>query len=217
MANFKHMDQEERIEIQTGLKEGKSFKEIGIGLGRDASTVAKEIKGHLIVKETGTRSRPYNPCKKRKNCGHEKDACLECIANPWDPRCGYCALCEHGCFKHCTEYEEEPCRLLTKPPYVCNGCNQIRTCTFRKKVYDAKEAQKEYEHIRSESRQGICINADELKRIDDIITPLVKNGQSIHHICVNNTDVIMLDERTIYNYVDAGLLSVSNIDGMVCN
>ena len=59
MANYKHMDQEERIEIQTGLKEGKSFKEIGIGLGRDASTVAKEIKGHLIVKETGTRSRPY--------------------------------------------------------------------------------------------------------------------------------------------------------------
>ena len=49
MANYKHMDQEERIEIQTGLKEGKSFKEIGIGLGRDASTVAKEIKGHLIV------------------------------------------------------------------------------------------------------------------------------------------------------------------------
>ena len=212
MANYKHMDQEERIEIQTGLKEGKSFKEIGIGLGRDASTVAKEIKGHLIVKETGTRSRPYNPCKKRKNCGHEKDACLECIANPWDPRCGYCALCEHGCFKHCTEYEEETCRLLTKPPYVCNGCNQIRTCTLRKKVYDAKEAQKEYEHIRSESRQGICLNADELKRIDDIITPLVKNGQSIHHICVNNTDVIMLDERTIYNYVDAGLLSVYNID-----
>ena len=65
MAHYKHMDLEDRIGIQTGLKEGKTFKEIGEAIGRDASTVAKEIKGHLIVKETGTKSRPYNPCKKR--------------------------------------------------------------------------------------------------------------------------------------------------------
>ena len=47
---------------------------------------------------------------------------------------------------------------------------------------------------------------------DSIISPLIKQGQSIHQICVNNADEIMLDERTIYNYVDAGLLSVGNID-----
>jgi IS30 family transposase len=31
-------------------------------------------------------------------------------------------------------------------------------------------------------------------------------------ICVNNADNIMLDEKTIYIYIDAGLLSVDNID-----
>lgn len=31
-------------------------------------------------------------------------------------------------------------------------------------------------------------------------------------ICVNNADDIMLDEKTIYNYIDAGLFSVDNID-----
>lgn len=31
-------------------------------------------------------------------------------------------------------------------------------------------------------------------------------------ICVNNADDIMLDEKTIYNYIDAGLLSVDNVD-----
>lgn len=211
MANYKHMDLEDRIGIQTGLKEGKNFKEIGEAIGRDASTVAKEVKGHLIVKETGTKSRPYNPCKKRRTCGHELDVCQECINNPWGYRNSLCALCPQECFKHCAEFEEEICKQLTKPPYVCNGCN-LRTCTLRKKIYDAKEAQKEYEQLRSESRQGICLDAEELKRIDDIITPLVKSGQSIHHVCVNNTDVIMLDERTIYNYVDAGLLSIYNID-----
>lgn len=211
MANYKHMDLEDRIGIQTGLKEGKNFKEIGEAIGRDASTVAKEVKGHLIVKETGTKSRPYNPCKKRRTCGHKLDVCQECFNNPWGYRSSLCALCPQECFKHCAEFEEEICKQLTKPPYVCNGCN-LRTCTLRKKIYDAKEAQKEYEQLRSESRQGICLDAEELKRIDDIITPLVKSGQSIHHVCVNNTDVIMLDERTIYNYVDAGLLSIYNID-----
>ena len=215
MANYKHMDLDDRTGIQTGLKEKKNFKEIGETIGRDASTVAKEIKGHFVVKETGTKSRPFNPCKKRKNCDHIRsvtNACPECTCYPWGLRSDLCALCPEECYKHCADYEEETCRLLNKPPYVCNGCSQIRSCTLRKKVYDAKEAQKEYEQLRSESRQGICLDAEELKRIDDIITPLVKSGQSIHHVCVNNTDVIMLDERTIYNYVDAGLLSIYNID-----
>ena len=41
---------------------------------------------------------------------------------------------------------------------------------------------------------------------------IVKQGQSIHQICVNNADEIMVDERTIYNYIDNGILSVRNLD-----
>ena len=63
-----------------------------------------------------------------------------------------------------------------------------------------------------QSRQGFAISYDELKRIDDVVTPLIKQGQSVHHICQNNADIIMRDEKTIYNYIDAGLLSVKNID-----
>ena len=64
MANYKHMDLEDRIGIQTGLKEGKNFKEIGEAIGRDASTVAKEVKGHLIVKEALSlcRLQPHRVC-----------------------------------------------------------------------------------------------------------------------------------------------------------
>ena len=80
MANYKHMNLDDRIEIQKGLKEGKSFAEIGAAIGRDGSTISKEIRSHLIIKETGTRSRPYNPCVNRKNCLHEGDLCGEmCI------------------------------------------------------------------------------------------------------------------------------------------
>lgn len=210
MANYKHMDLDDRIEIQKGLKESKSFAEIGSTIGRDGSTISKEIRGHLIVKETGTRSRPYNPCVNRKNCPHESDLCGE-MCTPYWHRGQYCCTCEN-CFKHCEDFREETCKRLLKPPYVCNACKDIRSCTLKKKIYDAKEAQREYEEVRSESRQGISLTAEELRRVDDIVSPLVRQGQSVHHICASNADSIMLDERTIYNYIDAGLLSVGNID-----
>jgi IS30 family transposase len=37
-------------------------------------------------------------------------------------------------------------------------------------------------------------------------------GQSLHHICINHTDEIMLDERTLYNYVDKSIFTARNID-----
>lgn len=104
------------------------------------------------------------------------------------------------------------CNKLKKPPYVCNGCIQRQSCKLEKHIYSAKSAQKNYETTRSESRQGIAITPEELKRVDAIVSLLVKLGQSIHMICVNNADDIMLDEKTIYNYIDAGLLSVDNVD-----
>lgn len=37
-----------------------------------------------------------------------------------------------------------------------------------------------------ESRQGIAITPEELKRVDAIVSPLVKLGQSIHMIYVKS-------------------------------
>mgnify|MGYP007090275801 FL=1 len=79
-------------------------------------------------------------------------------------------------------------------------------------MYDAYEAQKTYEKTLSESHTGFAISYEELKRLDDLISPLIRQGQSIHHICQSNKDLIMCDEKTIYNYVDANLLSVGNLD-----
>ena len=117
-----------------------------------------------------------------------------------------------NCHDECSKYESSECTQTSKPPYVCNGCDSRQRCKLERHLYNAKAAQQEYELTRSESRQGIAISPAELKRIDAIISPLVRQGQSIHMICVNNSDDIMLDEKTIYNYIDAGLLSVDNID-----
>jgi IS30 family transposase len=53
---------------------------------------------------------------------------------------------------------------------------------------------------------------EEILRIDKIISPLLKKKQSIHVIMENHKDEIMLDEKTIRNYVNAGLFSAKKTD-----
>jgi len=83
---------------------------------------------------------------------------------------------------------------------------------LEKRIYSASHAQREYEAIRSESRQGIQLTEEEALRLDSLISPLLMKGQSLHNICVNHEDEIMLNERSLYNYVDAGVFTAKNLD-----
>ena len=205
MAKNAHLTLDERATIEISLKEGKTFTEIGRILGKDPSTISKEVRNH----RHSVRTISYNPCVKRTKCSLAGKACKPCK----HPFHGSCKSCRYkNCYEHCPNFVEMTCQKLKRPPYVCNGCAARLRCKLERQLYDFKGAQKEYEATRSESRQGIAITPTELKRIDNIISPLVKQGQSIHMICVNNADDIMLVEKTIYNYIDAGLLSVDNID-----
>lgn len=65
---YKHLTLDDRITIQKALKEGQTFVEIGARIGKDPSAVSKEVKAHLDYRNTGTRSRGYNPCRHRKRC-----------------------------------------------------------------------------------------------------------------------------------------------------
>ena len=203
MPKHAHLTLSERISIESALREGLNFKEIGVEISKDPSTISKEIRSHFKVVE----KQSFNPCAHRFECKHHSDLCGSCIYR-WGKDCHQCS----ECYKHCPDFEEMHCRKLCKPPYVCNGCKDRKSCRLRRHLYEAKFSQQEYEAVRSESRQGFATEPDELERIDTIISPLVKHGQSIHQICVNNADLIMLDEKTIYNYIEAGLLSIGNID-----
>jgi len=67
------------------------------------------------------------------------------------------------------------------------------------------------EHL-SEARSGILADETELQRINEIVSPLVKRGQSIHHIYATHVDELMCSEKTICNYIDACLFDIGNID-----
>jgi IS30 family transposase len=81
-----------------------------------------------------------------------------------------------------------------------------------KNIYDAEHAHIKAHETISESRSGLCICEEEIARLNTIITPLVQQGQSIHQIYISHENELMCSEKTIYNYIDACLLDIRNID-----
>jgi IS30 family transposase len=56
------------------------------------------------------------------------------------------------------------------------------------------------------------MTAEEIGRIDKIVSPLIGKGQSPYHICLNNKDEIMISDKTLYKYIAANYFGVSSTD-----
>ena len=105
------------------------------------------------------------------------------------------------------------CPFLQKTPYVCNTCKQKNKCQKHHIYYNAKVAQENYEKKLSESRQGVNITPEHIDEIERIIVPLIKyKKQSINQVYINHSDILDFSKVTFYNYIDNGILSLSNID-----
>lgn len=202
----KYLTFEDRLEIEVSLRNNHSFGEIAKKINKDRTTISKEIKRNHIIRKTGYASWCYNACRHRTSCNKSK-LCDECKY----PSKSYCKLCKL-CNERCEYFEEEVCISKFKPPYVCNGCNQMPKCTLAKPYYSAIEAHNKFSETISEARSGILTNEDEIARLNALISPLIRQGQSIHQIYVTNVDELMCSEKTLYNYIDACLFDVRNID-----
>jgi len=205
MPKNKHMTDFERLQIEYMLKEGTSIKGIAKELGRSASTVSREIRARSVPSDKSGYGRIANRCVFRKSCVK----CQLCEDKPDCTRqCRLCKLCN----SKCADYEEEVCLRLYEPPYVCNGCIDERNCTLRKSYYFHKKAHEAYREMLVESRIGANITEDELIELDNFVSPLLRRGQSVHHIAANNPDQFNVSEKTIYRYVSGNLLTAKNID-----
>jgi IS30 family transposase len=103
------------------------------------------------------------------------------------------------------------CPKLLKPPFVCNPCPRAHSaCSFDRHIYRAKQAQKEYETVLSESREGIPLNKEEFYAVDRIITDGISQGQHLYHILRTNN--LAVSVSTVYRHLKKGYLSVSAID-----
>lgn len=210
MDKNKHLDLDGRITIETELGSTTSFKRIGAILGKDCTTISKEVRGHRIFRKSGALGLPFNDCELAHNHVCKAHLVCEHCSSSRGER-ALCWSCSR-CMKVCPSYKKFSCPKLDKAPYVCNGCPDLRRCNLEKAFYKATEAQKEYDQVKSESRSGFDITEEELEQLDQIISPRILRGQSLHNIAVTNKDEVMRSERTLYGLMDAGLFSARNID-----
>lgn len=208
MNKQKHLNLESRIIIETKLNEGESFKAIGRLLNKDCTTISKEVKNHISFEKSGAYGKAFNDCLLafQHECFAQR-VCQECTYRK-NRFCWSCGKCSSSCIL----YEKYVCPKLSKPPYVCNGCSQLNKCSLEKRLYKASYAHKEYELVRKESRSGFALSESELRQIDDIVSPLLIKGQSLHHIAVHHADELMKSERTLYAYINSGLFTARNMD-----
>jgi IS30 family transposase len=64
----------------------------------------------------------------------------------------------------------------------------------------------------AEARAGVNLSEDELLGLDELVSPLIQQGQPIHHVFANNPDEFSISEKSVYRYVSGGLLKARNID-----
>ena len=207
-GNGKHLTFSDRVYIEQELMQRSSFRSIAADLGKDPSTISKEVRLHCAVAPNGTYRFPRcNFCKHFGTCKDTVFMCIGCTSHA-------CWSCRTNLklSRDCKDYNPFSCAKLYKPPYVCNGCPELAKCHESKKYYRAKQAQKAYEETLTNSRSGINMTPEELQKLNDLISPLVLKGQPLSHIFAVHGDEIPVCRRTLYNYLDQRVFTARNID-----
>lgn len=206
----KHLTTTQRIKIEKGLIDGNSFASIARDIDKHPSTVAKEVKKYRFFPQRN------NPDKKLQ-CSNFKSCQMRFLCDDKDcvKMCKSCYDAEHRiskCIIICPEYKEPLCPQVQKAPYVCNSCSKVRRCEKQHAFYSAQQADKASQELLVSCREGINQDATDVALLDDLISPLLKQGQSLAHIYAFHGHEIPCSRRTLYNYIDKGVFTAKNID-----
>lgn len=180
----KHLTLDERKIIQTGIENRSNKVDIARTIGKDPTTIAKEIRKHRIFKPRNQFIYP-SICIHRQECG--------------------------GCNKQCSRYEEIKCNKRDKSPGACNKCPKIATCHLDKYFYYATTANDEYKTDLIDFREGINMTTLEAKELANILKPLLDQGQSLYQIKSTHKEIKQCI-KTLYNYIEMGVFKQYGID-----
>ena len=206
MTNYKHLSLVDRAAVESSLDQGRSLTAIAHTLSRATATISREVNRHAVSSNKVAFGRVPNRCVHRLTCKTE----FLCEDKP-NCRKTKCSLCRQ-CNDVCDRFLEEACTRLSAPPYVCNGCHDEIRCVLRKRYYRHMQAHKECKTTLSQTRAGVNITEEELLDLDVLVSPLILQGQSIHHIAAHHSNELNICEKTLYRYVGGSLLSARNID-----
>lgn len=207
-GNQKHLSLDDRFFIEDSLNANLSFKDIARYLCKDPTTISKEVRLHRLddVQPKRIFNNPHNFCTKRFRC-KRTNVCGKIVI--CDRKCSSCIKCNQVC----SGFTKESCNRLERAPYVCNGCDKTKSrCTVPHKYqYDARFAQRKYEELRTSSREGANLSKHDALKMDAVVTPLISQGQSPYAIVTNHPELDIC-VKTLYNYIDQGILLSRNID-----
>lgn len=174
--SFSHLTLEERRIILTGITNGSSKTAIAQTIGKDKSTVGKEIKLHRSL---------THKCKMPLECSNYKK-------------------CIHGrlCTLDCPDFIPFKCSRRDRSPGACNGCSDWSKCRFDKYQYSPEDAHMDYRSTLVDSRQGVNLTVNEAKAIASVVAPLLKQGLSPYQILAAHPE-LNISEKTLYNYIEA--------------
>lgn len=172
-----HLTVQERIIIEKGIENGSTKAAIALTIGKDKSTVGKEIKKH---RDLVHKSSYKINCANMKNCSHN-----------------------HVC-DNCADFKPFTCNRRDRSPGACNGCSKYTYCRYDKYRYKADFSHKKYREDLVDSRTGINMSYEECKAMADIIVPLIKAGHSPYHIVTNHPE-LNISEKTLYSYIENGI------------
>lgn len=200
------MDLTDRVAIETGLCRGESFVEIAKRIRRHPQTVAHEV----LTNRTHIHATYHRgiDCRRVRNC--RITGLCEDTTNCRSRYCFFCRMVD--CRTLCDKYESIACPKPNSPPYVCNTCKDRRLCIKDKYIYSAMHADAAVKRRRSDSRKGIRLKAEEKAFVDELVTRLVRKGQPLTHIYAEHEAEMPISLRSLYNYIDAGELTIRNID-----
>ena len=199
----KHMSVEDRVRIQKGIENRESFASIARAIGVATSTVSREVKANR------TRSVPkgkrWNLCVRKRGCS-KSSVCGGCgIA-----RCRSCAKVR--CWEVCPDFEEARCEVISRAPFVCGDCHRRFNCGFMQADYVAVKAQLSYEARLVSSREGISLRPEQLESVVATVRRCLSRGWSIDAIWAVHGSAMPICERTMYSYIESGVMGLANID-----
>lgn len=201
---FTHLTLDDRIRIQSGLDQQIHLKVLAKQIDKHPSSVAREIRKNRTYRlPSHYNNYSHNTCIHHNDCQLRKVCPKGCRR-----RCATCPSCN----RFCSKYVKEICQSWQHYPFVCNGCHRKKGCRKEKYFYSAAVADANSRDTLKNSRAGINLSQQQLLDLDLLLTPLIQRGQPISHIFATHKGELPCAKRTLYRYIDQGILATRNID-----
>jgi len=197
-----HFTLDDRILIEDGLNNKLSIRNIAKSISKSPSSVLREISRNITIKKSNKpKCKNFDKCRIAHVCSKSGcySACKDCR--------------KFDCTSVCASFKpfEDKC---PKGLSVCNSCylkSGVGKCEFTKRVYSAREADNKSRNRSTDARNGFNLTGEQFSKIDEIVSPLLRKGQSPYTVTYNHPE-LKISAQTLYRLIECGELSVCNLN-----